>query len=471
MHVPYRFTARPYQKPFLESMVSLRNPGGKKRAVCVWHRRSGKDKTFLNYLIPRMFERVGAYYYYFPTASMGRDILWDGMDKEGMKFLDHFPALLIARTNATEMMIELKNGSMFKIRGTDKREPIGVNPVGVVFSEFSRQSPAAGWDLVRPILAENQGWAVFNFTPRGKNHAYRLYRMAKDNPDWFCQMLKSQDTNAISPEAIDAERRSGMSEEMIQQEFYCSFDIGQEGSYYGRSISKLWEQGQIGSVPHEPQAPVYTAWDIGIGDATAIWFFQLVGQEIRCIDYYEAYGEGMKHYAEVLRSKPYKYAEHYFPPDVVKRQNDKEGQITSLLDIARNLLEKIDANGNRFEPVRVVERHNLADGIEQARILLQSPRKVWIDATACQQGIDCLENYHAEYKDKLEDFNREPCHDWASHGADAFRYLSVAYRAHIQVRDALAGQVERNIEPGPRFDPYAGNVLTRGFPQRRRPNG
>jgi len=141
---------------------------GKKRACCVWHRRAGKDKTFMNFLIPQMLQRKGAYNYYFPTASMGRDILWDGMDKSGFRFMDHFPPELIKRTNSTEMLVELRNGSIFKIRGTDKREPIGVNPVGVVFSEYSRQNPAGGWDLVRPILAENGGWAVSISRPEAK---------------------------------------------------------------------------------------------------------------------------------------------------------------------------------------------------------------------------------------------------------------------------------------------------------------
>lgn len=440
VHLPHEFTPRGYQKPFIDAMVSGRNPGGKKRAVCVWHRRSGKDKTFLNYLIPRMFERVGAYYYYFPTASMGRDILWDGMDKEGMKFLDHFPELLVARKNQVEMMIELKNGSMFKIRGTDKREPIGVNPVGVVFSEYSRQSPAAGWDLVRPILAENEGWAVFNFTPRGKNHAYRLYRMAQDNPDWFCQMLKAGDTNAITSEAIESERRSGMSEEMIQQEFYCSFEAGVEGSYYGRSIGQLWEWGQIGNVAWEPKAPVYTAWDLGIGDCTSIPIFQLIGKEIRVIDYYESYGEGLGHYADWLRNKPYRYAGHYVPHDAAKREFQKDGTVATVYSMLCNLLQTTDPDtGTKMPAVGVVAPHRVETGIEEVRVLMQAKGKLWIDKEHCQRLIDCLENYHKAYKDKLETFAESPEHDWSSHGADAFRYLAVAYRYHIKQDGELVG--------------------------------
>lgn len=436
INFPYNFTPREYQRDFLHAMDSE----GKKRAVCVWHRRAGKDKTFLNYLVPRMIERVGSYYYYFPTASMGRDILWDGMDRDSYKFLDHFPQGLIKSTNSTEMKIELVNGSVFKIRGTDKREPIGVNPIGCVFSEFSRQSPSAGWDLVRPILAENGGWAVFNFTPRGKNHAYRLYRQALNNPNWFVQRLTVDDTHAIPYEAIEEDRLSGMSEELIQQEYYCSFDVGAEGSYYGRSMSKLWDNGQIGVIPYESEAPVYTFWDLGIDDCTAIWFVQLVGHEVRLIDYYENYGEGLKHYADYLRSKPYVYAEHYMPHDVAKRQFQSDGSIETVMKIAQRLLEKRDPlSGHIMSPVKMVTPHTIDAGIENARILLQSDRKLWFDEKNCQRGIDCLENYHKEYKDKLETYEQKPHHDWSSHGADAFRYFAVAFRNQIVVNNLRVG--------------------------------
>jgi len=438
IHLPHQFTARGYQEPFLDAMRTGRNPGGKLRACCVWHRRAGKDKTFLNFLIPRMFERVGAYYYYFPTASMGRDILWDGMDRDGFKFLDHFPNLLVSRTNTTEMSIELKNGSIFKIRGTDKREPVGINPVGVVFSEFSRQNPAAGWDLVRPILAENQGWAVFNFTPRGKNHAYRLYRMAKENPEWFCQLLRADETGAITKEAIESERASGMSEEMIQQEFYCSFDIGTEGSYYGRSMTQLWAKGQICDVDYNANFPVYTAWDIGIGDSTAIWFFQLFGGRIQCIDYYESYGEGLGHYVDVLHHKPYDYGAHFLPHDAAQRQFQKDGSVVSVLDMAVGLLEHIEPlSGKCITSVIGLDRHAIEQGIEHVRSVLQQENFVWFDKTRCSTGIDCLENYHKPYKDRLETYGDKPEHDWSSHGADAFRYLCMAYRYHLRDQDSL----------------------------------
>jgi hypothetical protein len=458
VNLPHNFTARSYQEPFLRAMRS------KSRAVCVWHRRAGKDKTFLNYLIPRMFERVGAYYYYFPTSAMGRDILWDGMDRDGFKFTDHFPKSLIkGKPNQQEMKIEMKNGSIFKIRGTDKREPIGVNPVGCVFSEYSRQNPKGGWDLVRPILAENGGWAVFNYTPRGKNHGYRLWKMARDNPKWFCQVLRADETGAISKEAIEDERLSGMSEELVQQEFYCSFDAGVEGSYYGRSISQLWDWGQVGSVPYEVSEPVYTSWDLGIGDSTAIWFFQLVGKEVHFIDYYENYGQGLGHYGDVLKGKGYKYASHWLPHDSAKREFQQDGTVKTILAMARGLLQTTDVlTGARTPHVGKLAPHKLGAGIEEVRVLLQGKGKVWFDKANCEHGLDCLENYHREYKDKEEAFVDTPAHDWASHGADAFRYAAIAYRYHIVSDGELVGATQPVSVMGPPDDVWGGDVLNFG---------
>lgn len=442
LHLPYKFVAREYQRGVRQALVEQ----GKRRAVCVWHRRAGKDKTFLNAMIPEMVNRVGAYYYYFPTSTMGRDILWEGMDKDGFRFMDHFPAELIARRNEQEMKIEFHNGSLFKIRGTDKREPIGTNPVGVVFSEYSRQNPKVGWDLVRPILAENGGWAIFNFTPRGKNHAYHLFRMAENNPDWFCQKLTVDDTHAIPMSAIEDDRASGMSEEMIRQEYYCDFEIGQAGSFYGRLMSRARDEGRVAHVPLDPHARVFTFWDLGIGDSTAIWFAQFVGKEIHLIDYYENEGEGLSHYANLLQEKQYIYGSHFAPPDSRQRS----------LQTGRTLLETAHTLGIEFE---VVDPIQVEDGIEQARGIFPA---CWFDKEKCQEGIDCLENYHREYNDKRESFADRPCHDWASHGADAFRYLAVAYKL-MSIAGKRMGESQQIVVPVIPKSAYTKTTLRHGF--------
>jgi len=242
---------------------------GYKRGVCVWHRRAGKDKTYLNYLAKEMVRRVGIYYYFFPTYNQGKKILWDGIDRTGFKYMDHIPAALREKTSQQEMKIVLKNNSIFQIIGTDNIDSImGTNPIGCVFSEFSLQNPAA-WDYIRPILTENGGWAIFNFTPRGRNHAYLLYEMASHNPDWYCEMLTVDDTKredgtpVITPEMVQAEREAGMSEELVQQEFYCSFDAALSACFFADTLARHTNTagGVIGSLSRDSKGTVTFAED------------------------------------------------------------------------------------------------------------------------------------------------------------------------------------------------------------------
>ena len=404
--IPYKFTPRDYQIPLISCIDR-----GYKRAVCIFHRRAGKDKTLINLITKEALKRVGVYYYLFPTYKQGRKIIWQGIDKAGMKFTDHIPEEIRKRTNDQEMMIELKNGSIIQIIGTDDIDRIvGTNPVGCVFSEYSLQNPKA-WDLLRPILAENEGWAVFNYTPRGKNHGYELYEMAKNNPKWFVQILTVDDTKAISQEAIEEERLAGMDEDLIQQEFYCSFEAAIQGAYYAKQINKANEDGRITNVPYVENLPVYTVWDLGVGDSTAIWFVQLVNQEIRIIDYYEAQGEGLPYYAKVLDEKGYKYGGHYAPHDIQVREM---GSGLSRLETARSL-------GINFQ---VVKNISIDDGINAARTIFN---RCWFDKEKTKQGVNCLVNYHKEYDEKRKEYKNIPYHDWSSHGADAFRYLAIQF--------------------------------------------
>ena len=401
---------------------------GCKRAVCVWHRRAGKDKTFLNHCVKRMFERVGTYYYYFPTATMGRKILWDGIDKTGTRFLDHIPNEIRDNTNNQEMKIKLVNGSVFQIIGTDRLDVVGTNPVGCTFSEYSLQNPK-GWEYVRPILAENNGWAVFNFTPRGYNHGKIIYDIANNTADWFSSLLTVDDTGAISREAIEEERRSGMSEEMIQQEFYCSFDMGVEGSYYAKYIARAREEKRIILFNHDRANLVHTAWDIGVGDSTAIWFYQVSGVQIHIVDYFEAHGEGLPYYVALLRKKEqqygYQYGDHYAPHDI---RNREFGSGDSRLETAKKL-------GINF---RIVPGQSVEGGIERVRQVLD---KSYFSQDKCRDGILCLENYRKDYDEKNRAYKQRPLHDWTSHGADAFRYLALSLKQ--AQRPIHAGYVEQ----------------------------
>ena len=169
--LPYMWQPWPHQMAFWDAFV-VRNT---KRNIIVWHRRAGKDQTALNALVVKAHERVGMYWYVFPEYKQGREIFWDGMRDDGRRFRDAIPKDLVLRSRDDMMLIELKNGSMIKVIGTDNADSIvGPNPVGCIFSEFSLQNPIA-WNLVRPILNANNGWAVYVYTPRGRNHGYDMY--------------------------------------------------------------------------------------------------------------------------------------------------------------------------------------------------------------------------------------------------------------------------------------------------------
>jgi hypothetical protein len=426
VHLPHNYKARAYQGEALHALQRKKKPV--KRAVWVWHRRAGKDKTAMaGHLIPKMFERVGAYYHWFPTGALGRKIIWDGMDKTGLKFIDHFPADRIAKKNDNEMKITLKNGSVYQIVGTDRIETVGPNPIGNIFSEYSLQNPKA-WEYVRPILAENNGWAIFCYTPRGKNHGYKLYKMALNNPKWYCKVLTVNDTKAISKESIQDERDAGMTEDLIEQEFYCSWELGAEGAFYARAMGDALKQGRISIVPHDPHATVDTIWDLGIG-GNAIWFVQWIRLEVHLIDYYEWYGQELSHYAtqvdEKAKANGYKYGTHYAPPDVNKREL---GTGSTTFEIANQL-------GLNFEVLP--QEENIYDGINRVLSMLLY---CWFDSEKCMQGIDAVEGYHKEYNEKYKVYADKPCHDWASHGADGLRYVSMVWK-----RGAGAGLTKERI--------------------------
>jgi hypothetical protein len=282
------------------------------------------------------------------------------------------------------MSIWFKNGSVYQVIGADDPDRlVGANPVGIIFSEWSVMPPKV-WEFLRPIVAENGGWVVFIYTPRGRNHGYRTLKMAEKTSGWFSQRLSVEDTEAIPMSAIEEEREAGMPEELVQQEFYCSFDAPLVGSYYGDLMSAMMEEERIGVIPHEPEQPVTTAWDLGVADATAIWFHQQVGHEHRLIDYYQSSGVGLDHYAKVLSEKPYTYREHLVPHDATVREL---GSGKSRIEVAR----KLGMN------MRVAPKMGLADGINAVRMLLP---KVWMDEKRCAHGIEGMRQYTKERLDE-----------------------------------------------------------------------
>jgi len=413
--IPYNFTPRSYQDPFFVAMNT-----GFKRAVLIWHRRAGKDVTALNYTIEQMLERVGTYYYFFPTYAQGKKVLWKGLRGDGFKFMDHFPDELVVDRNEADLSVELYNGSRFQIVGTDNYDAImGTNPIGAVFSEYALQDPRA-WDLIRPILRENGGWAVFEYTPRGDNHGKTLYDMAKNNPDWYCSLLTVDDTKRenglpiISPQDIMAERAEGMDEETLQQEYYCSFVGSVQGSYFGKQIAEAEKDGRITSVPYDARIKVDTYWDLGMDDSMTIWFTQVVGREIRHIDYLEDSGEGFQYYAKLLSEKPYVYGEHYMPHDV------------SVRELGTGLSRKDAAENLGIKPVVMIPRvQHKEDSIQAARGIIS---RCYFDKDKCAEGLSALKNYQKEYDEKKKVFKKKPLHNWAAHGADAFQGFAMGYK-------------------------------------------
>ena len=429
--LPYLFTPRNYQEPVLAALDN-----GILRAVCVWHRRSGKDKTFINYTAKRMYQRIGAYYYIFPTYRQAKKVIWNGMDREGYKFTNHFPLELRKRTDNTDMLIEMDCGSIFQLIGSDKIDSLmGANPVGCVFSEWSLQDPAA-WDYLRPILAENNGWAAFIYTPRGKNHGWDTLELARQFPDqWYSEILTVEDTQAISLDILAQERREIVvkdgNDALYQQEYMCNFDVPIQGAYYAQQLMRADEEGRITGVPHDENTVVHTWWDLGIDDSMSIWFVQVAGKELHFIDYLESSGEGLPYYIKELKSTPYAYGKHYAPHDIKVRE----------LNTGKSRYETAKSLGVDFE---IVPKLSVEDGINASRQILS---RCWFDKENCKRGISALRSYRKDWDEENQVWRKKPVHDWASHGADAFRTGAVGFQ--IETKEA-----ERVIHNEPKIDPY-----------------
>lgn len=384
---------------------------GYKRLLAIIPRRAGKDITAFNMMIRQAIQRVGVYWYIFPTYSQGRKILWDSIDNDSNRFLDYIPKELVVSTNSQLMTIKLLNGSLIAVVGSDNyNNLVGTNAIGMVFSEYALQDPMC-YQFLRPILLANNGWAIFLSTPRGKNHLWELYEMAKNSSDWFVMKLTLDDTKHVSQEEIAKEiERGEISEALAMQEYNCSFDIGIEGSYYSKYIDKLKLNGHIGKVPWEPGFPVHCAFDLGMRDATTIVMWQNIGQEIRVIDCYSNSDVGLEHYAKYLQSLEYTWGKMFAPHDIAVREL---GTGLSRLERARQLGIKFITAPNL----------SLEDGIEAVRATLP---KMWFDEKKAAPILKALDNYRKEYDSKRKVYKDHPLHDEHSHYADAVRYMCLS---------------------------------------------
>ncbi len=424
------FEPRPYQQELLDYLR-----GGGKRAVCVWHRRAGKDLTCLEWMAEAAQARVGLYWHLLPSSRQARKAIWNGFLRDGRRIIDTvFPPAIVKKKNETEMVLELANGSIVQLVGSDGYDRlVGSNPVGVTFSEFALSKPQA-WEYLRPILAENGGWAAFISTPRGRNALWKLFEVAGKAPGWFRQQLSIHDTGALPPSLIEEERAAGMPEALINSEYEVSFDAAQVGSVYGDLLEKLAQRGGIATFDVDTGALVFTTWDLGMADATAIWWWLVDGERVDLIDYYESNGKPLSHYLEIVEARPYKYARHFFPHDS-RARNYHTGVAT--VELARERLGPA---------VSVIPIMPIEQGIEALRWMLQ--RDVRIHEERCREGLDALRAYSYEFDEERRIFSARPLHDWSSHGSDCARYVATVARAMIS-----------RLRPEPKVEKPLGSIL------------
>lgn len=402
------FTRREYQKPLTNFILN-----GGLRAFVEWHRRAGKDICLWNLMFRKALERVGLYYYFLPTYTQGKKTIWDGITNDGLKFRDFIPKKLKISEHDQEMKIKLVNGSIMQVVGTDNYDAIrGTNPIGCVFSEYAYQNPQA-WDVIRPILKVNGGWAVFNTTPNGENHSHDLGLMAQDNPDWLYERLTIEDTGVLTEKDIEEERREGMSEAAIQREYYCSHDVEGLGAIYARQIKEAKEGGRIGLYPYIKGVEVHIACDLGRADTACFILFQKHQGQIRIVDYYENNGEDVGHYAEQIKAKKYLLGTLFLPHDAYAKRMESRATIE----------EQFRALG--FKTKRV-ESLTIENGIQMVRKLFP---QIVFNEEPTKPLVRACKHYHYEYDVIKKTLKPSPEHDWSSHPCDGLRYLAIVAEA------------------------------------------
>lgn len=424
IRLPYQWQPRRYQQPL---WGYLKNGG--KRAIAIWPRRHGKDDVALHSTACAAMERVGGYWHLLPQHNQARKAIWDAVNpKTGRRRIDDaFPHEIRETTREQDMLIRFKNGSTWQVIGSDNYDAlVGTPPVGVVFSEWALSDPQA-WSMIRPILAENGGWAIFITTPRGRNHAHRMFTMAEESDGWFSERLTADETGVFSPEVLAnekaeliAERGEADGEAIFEQEYMTSWAAALPGAYYARIIDKLERDGAIGKVPWNQARQVHTAWDLGANDQTVIWFVQWTGFGWAFIDYIAGTGKGIPEYVSEVRGKPYLYGEHLLPHDADHQQH--------VLPNAATIAQTLRTLG--LENVRVVPRTaSVANDINEVRKLLPICS---FDAEKCAHGIDALRSYRREWDDKLRNYRDRPLHDWASDPSDAMRTFAMGKPREIE---------------------------------------
>lgn len=381
-------------------------------AVAVAHRRCGKTVACINDIVKRAIvegKTDGQYAYICPYLTQAKAVAW--------MYLLKYSEPIREKQNASELWIQLINGARIRLFGADNAEALrGMYLDGIVLDEFADMKPKVWSEIIRPLLADRQGWATFIGTPKGKNNFWQIYQAAHETPNWHVTTLKASETKLLAKdELLDAQRM--MSPDQYRQEFECDFSAAILGAYFGVEMREAEDQGRITEVPYDRNAMVYTAWDLGYTDDTSIVFFQLVAGEIHVIDHFAGSGLAMSNYTDLVMSKGYQYARHYLPHDAKAKTLASGGK--SIQEMAQASLG--------MSNVRIVPDLSLQDGIQAVRMLF--PR-FWFDAQRCAQHdlLESLRQYQREWDDDKKRYRDKPRHDWTSHGADSVRYMAIAYQ-------------------------------------------
>jgi hypothetical protein len=404
INIPY--TPRAAFKPFHERT--------ERWGCLVAHRRAGKTVAAINDIIRRAMLKKGMYALIAPFRAQIKAVAWE--------YLKHYAFQVMKQANEAELMVSLVNGSVVRLFGADNPDSLrGLGFDGVYMDEYGDFKPSVWGNVIRPTLSDKKGWAVFGGTPKGHNQFYDIVRVAQETEGWFFLRLPASESQLLDDEELRAARQQ-LSEDQYLQEYECSFDAAILGAYYGEEMRMVDEESRVTTVEYDPEVPVFTAWDLGYRDDTAIWWYQLVANEVHVLDYYGASGADISDLAEEILSRNYRYERHWLPHDA---------RAKTLASGGKSIVEQL-AYYLGSDKLAIVPDLSVQDGIQAVRRML--PR-CWFD-TRCGDGIEALRQYQRNYDEDKKAFRRTPRHDWCSHPADAFRMLAVAERKIEEQREA-----------------------------------
>jgi len=405
-------------------------------SVIVAHRRCGKTVLCINDLIYRALmdgKENGRYAYVAPYMSMAKQIAFD--------YLLSYSRPVMAKANQSELWVELVNGARIRLFGADNPDTLrGLYLDGVVLDEYADMKPSIFGSVIRPLLTDRGGWATFIGTPKGHNAFWEVYNNATQDPSWYVKVLRASQTGLLDKGELEDAAKT-MTEDQYLQEFECDFESAILGAYFGKEMRQLTDDGRIREVEYDPLFPVHTAWDLGYSDDTAIWFFQVVHGEIRCLDYHSSNGQPVAFYAGIIQAREkergYVYGTHWLPHDA------RAKTLSSNRSVIEQLGDKIP-----LKSIKITPNLKLQDGIQASRLALT---RTWFDHK-CADGIECLRQYQREYDEDKKVFRDKPRHDWTSHGADAFRYLALTWKdeakivtAEDPIRGVFVGQTDVSL--------------------------